>query len=180
MKKFVAAIAILIVLIILVIDSCHSNLPPFFEDDDSIFEGCDVSSVMEAKDPNVDPTNYDLEPEPAWKYGRIDWSNHRSTAILPLPDWTWWAYAIRDTDLAYRGYLGYSDFDNFEQYIKELQKAGFTENCETRETSSSVDWIGENADNGYAVMLHYCSWSPYITIWCYHDAEGLRTTFWKE
>lgn len=172
MKKFIAAIAILIVLIILIIDSCHTNLPPFFEDD-----GGDVSSVMETKDPNADPTNYDLEPEPAWKYERIDWSNHRSTSILPVPSWTLWAYAISDTDLSYWGYLGYSNFDNFEQYIKELQKAGFTENCKMKETSSSIHWIGENADNGYAVMLHYCSWSPYITIRCYHNVEELRTIF---
>ena len=160
MKNFIIIIAIVVVMSIFV-------------------TGCGMSTKV-FKDQNDDPTNYELEPEPAWKYERIDWSKHRATVVLPIPNWTWWGYALIDTDLSYYGYLGYTSFDNFEDYINELKKAGYTENCDINETSSNIYWIAEHESNGYTAMVHYCSWSDYITVWSYHDGNELRDRFWKE
>lgn len=160
MKNFIIFISILLIMLI-------------------VLSGCGISEKV-FKDPNEDPTKFEFDPNPSWKYERLDWSKHKATSVLPTPDWTWWGYALTDTDLSYYGYLGYTTFEDFENYIDELKEAGYTEKCDVSETDSNVYWIADHSSNGYTVMLHYCAWSKYITVWSYHNGDKLRSAYWED
>ena len=160
MKTFIIAVSIILLLSVL-------------------FTGCNITNKV-FNDSNGDPTKFELEPNPSWKYKKLDWSTHKATSVLPTPDWTWWGYALIDDDLSYYGYLGYTTFEDFDNYINELKDAGYTENCDVNETSSNIDWIADHTSNGYTVMLHYCAWCKYITVWSYHNGDELRSMYWED
>lgn len=119
-----------------------------------------------------DPTNFKLEENPSWKYERIEWGNWKSTAILPVPDWTWWGYTITETETEFWGYVGYSSIDDYDRYIEMLKDSGFNLNCEQVEGSCMKFW-GEN-ENGYGVTVTMYSWCHYFSIHVNRDLEALR------
>lgn len=137
MKKFVAIIAIMAV--------CLS------------FIACDRTSTS--------PTEAATEPATeslpnAKEFPEITWPTFGAATKIPTPDWSSNGKILADSETTLWVQVGYSTLDDFNNYVKACQDAGYTEDYYN---VPGYIYYGADSDN-YAVLLTYNEYDHYIAI----------------
>lgn len=96
----------------------------------------------------------------AKEFPEMDWPTFGAATKIPTPEWSNHGEILIDSETGLWVQVGYSTLDDYRDYMKACQDAGYIENYYN---VAGYMYYGENAD-GYAVQLTYNQYDHYISI----------------
>ena len=90
----------------------------------------------------------------------FEWPSFGASTKIPSVDWSDRGKILADSENTFWAQVGYSTKENYEEYVKDCQEMGYTENYYN---VAGYMYYGKNAD-GYAVQLTYNQYEHYIAI----------------
>lgn len=125
-----------------------------------------ASNAMTAKTISREVTLPDAKEFP-----EIEWPAYGIATKLPVPDWSNKGEFLIETETRVWVYIGYTTYDDFENYVEACKDLGYTENTYSK---TGIMYYGEN-DKGYGVNVHYNEYEHYVSIDAMVDGPGYRT-----
>lgn len=120
----------------------------------------DATPVTVATEPAA-PTEVDISQFPdAKEFDVFEWPTLGISTSVPVPMWSNRGRALIDSEDKFWGQVGYATVDNYNDYVKACQEAGFITNYFVL-----VDTIyyGENSE-GHGVFLVYSKYEQFVDI----------------
>lgn len=156
MKKFTAIIVVLS--LCLAFAGCTITIgftnPPATEPVEST-----IPETTEA--PTTAPAEETLSDIPGAKeFPEFEWPTFGAVTRIPVADWSTHGTILANSENSFWVQVGYSTLDNYNDYVKACQDAGFTEDYYNAE---GYMYYGANAD-GYFVQLTYNQYDHYVAI----------------
>lgn len=96
----------------------------------------------------------------AKEFDTFEWPTFGAVTRIPVADWSNRGLILCDSENSFWVQVGYSTKDNYDNYVKACQDAGFTEDYYN---IAGYMYYGANAD-GYFVQLTYNEYDHYIAI----------------
>lgn len=134
-----------------------------------IFAGCSENKT-EANTPEENPeVTEPVEETPndpasdipnAKGFPEMSWPTFGAATKIPAPDWSSNGEILVDSEITFWVQVGYSTVDNYNDYMKACQEAGFTKDYYS---IANYMYYGANSD-GYAIQLTYNEYDHYIAI----------------
>lgn len=137
-----------------------------------LFAGCtitidsksaDISTESEVSEPiSEEVTAEETIPDiPGAKdFDTFEWPTFGAVTRIPVADWSDRGLILADSENTFWVQVGYSTQDNYDDYVKACQDAGFTEDYYN---VAGYMYYGANAD-GYFVQLTYNEYDHYVAI----------------
>lgn len=140
-----------------------------------IFAGCtitidsksaDISTESEVSEPILEEATAEENEEPipdipdAKEYPEFEWPTFGAVTRIPVADWSSKGQILADSENTFWVQVGYSTQDDYNDYVKACQDAGFTEDYYN---VAGYMYYGANAD-GYFVQLTYNEYDHYVAI----------------
>lgn len=125
------------------------------------------SEPTEATKPNT-PVEVDISQFPdAEEFDVYEWPSLGAATTIPMPMWSNRGHIYYDSEKQFQCEVGYSTVEDFNDYVKACQEAGYTVNY-----FSVPDelYYAENSE-GQAVMIGYSDYFYYVEIWTAFDTS---------
>lgn len=153
MKKF--TIAAIILSISLMFAGCTITI-------DS--KSADISTESEVTESVLEESITEEESIPdipgAKEFDTFEWPTFGAVTRIPVADWSDRGMILADSENTFWVQVGYSTQDNYNEYVKACQEAGFTEDYYN---VAGYMYYGANTD-GYFVQLTYNEYDHYVAI----------------
>lgn len=156
MKKF---IFVIILILCLAISGCCKQPSS---------ENTDISESTSAESSTEIPN--------AKEFPEIAWPTFGIATKIPTPDWSNHGEILADSEVLFWSQIGYSTLDNFNNYVKACQDAGYTEDYYSM---PSYFYYGADSE-GRAIQLTYNQLDHYIAIQVTIDASEWSKWWVKE
>lgn len=132
MKKYIALILVVVIFVTL---AC----------------GCGSTNVAKAGSKDIQLSEVDISQFPdAYEYDVYSWPTFGLATEIPVPTWSNRGYIMFDEEDRFSCDVGYTTVENFNNYKKALQDAGFVVNYK----NSSYAYYAET-ETGLAVLVIY-------------------------
>lgn len=117
------------------------------------------------------PAEVDISQFPdAKEFDVFEWPNTGLGAKLPVPMWSNRGHIFLDSENTVWTQIGYSTLDDYNDYLKACQDAGFTLNYFSLPDNM---YYGEN-EEGCAILIIYSDYEYFIDVKIATDADTLN------
>ena len=163
MKKFIAAIITAVICMSLFGCAAAST------SDDA--NDTKVVATTETTEPAA-PAEVDISQFPdAKEFDVFEWPSFGPAVNLPTPMWSNRGEILLDSENLFVCWVGYATIEDFNDYVKTCQDAGFTANYFSM---PGEGYYGENSE-GRAILVTYSKYSSYVEI-----QSALDTSDWNK